>query len=176
MDPRPPPLGKADTGSWVLTASRWLRKTGDEERGWMLAGGPPPPCTPNSELGRHAGFAEEGPSRDPQALGLASSHIRVAATPVGHAGNGLTASSPLLGRREERKSPGRPALLRPFGGPKGVAKRKERRESKVAQSCPTRCDPMDCSPPAFSTVHEIFQARVPEWVASSFSRGSSQQA
>ena len=43
----------------------------------------------------------------------------------------------------------------------------------VAQSCPTLCDPMDCSPPG-SSVHEIFQARILEWVAISFSRGSSQ--
>ena len=34
------------------------------------------------------------------------------------------------------------------------------------------CDPMDCSLPGFS-VHGIFQARVLEWVAISFSRGSS---
>ena len=46
-------------------------------------------------------------------------------------------------------------------------------ESEVAQSCPTLCDPMDCSPPGFST-HGIFPARVLEWVAISFSRGSSQ--
>ena len=37
------------------------------------------------------------------------------------------------------------------------------------QSCPTPCDPMDCSLPGFS-VHGIFQARVLEWVAISFSR------
>ena len=45
--------------------------------------------------------------------------------------------------------------------------------SEVAQSCLTLCDPMDCSPPGFS-IHEIFQAWVLEWVAISFSRGSSQ--
>ena len=44
--------------------------------------------------------------------------------------------------------------------------------SEVAQSCPTLCDPMDCCLPGFS-VHGIFQARVLEWVAISFSRGSS---
>ena len=43
----------------------------------------------------------------------------------------------------------------------------------VAQLCPTLCDPMDCSPP-HSCVHEICQARILEWVAISFSRGSSQ--
>ena len=41
--------------------------------------------------------------------------------------------------------------------------------AQVAQSCPTLCDPMDCSP-SDSSVHEIFQARILEWVAISFSR------
>ena len=45
-------------------------------------------------------------------------------------------------------------------------------ESEVAQSCPTLCDPMDCSLPG-SSVHGIFQARVLECVAISFSRASS---
>ena len=45
-------------------------------------------------------------------------------------------------------------------------------ESEVAQSCPTLCDPMDRSLPGFS-VHGIFQARILDWVAISFSRGSS---
>ena len=39
---------------------------------------------------------------------------------------------------------------------------------EVAQSCPTLCDPMDCSLPG-SSVHGIFQARILEWVAISFS-------
>ena len=42
----------------------------------------------------------------------------------------------------------------------------------VTKLCPTLCDPMDCSPPS-SSVHGIFQARMLEWVAISFSRGSS---
>ena len=37
----------------------------------------------------------------------------------------------------------------------------------VAQSCPTLCDPTDCSPPGFS-VHGIFQTRVLEWIAIPF--------
>ena len=41
-------------------------------------------------------------------------------------------------------------------------------ESEVAQLCPTLCEPMDCSLPG-SSVHEIFQARVLEWVAIAFS-------
>ena len=41
-----------------------------------------------------------------------------------------------------------------------------------AQSCPTLCDPMDCSLPG-SSVRGGFQARILEWVAIPFSRGSS---
>ena len=41
-------------------------------------------------------------------------------------------------------------------------------EVKVAQSCLTLCDPMDCA------VHRIFQAGILEWVVVPFSRGSSQ--
>ena len=39
---------------------------------------------------------------------------------------------------------------------------------KVAQSCPTLCDSMDC------ILHGILQARILEWVAFPFSRASSQ--
>ena len=46
-------------------------------------------------------------------------------------------------------------------------------ESEVAQSCPTLSDPMDCRPPG-SSVHGIFQARILEYIAIYFSRGSSQ--
>ena len=42
----------------------------------------------------------------------------------------------------------------------------------VAQSCPTLCHPMDCSPPG-SSIYGIFQARILEWAAISYSRGSS---
>ena len=42
----------------------------------------------------------------------------------------------------------------------------------VTQSCPTLCDPVDCSPPG-SSVHGILQAGILEWVAIPFSRGSS---
>ena len=43
--------------------------------------------------------------------------------------------------------------------------------SLFAQSCPTLCNPIDCSPPDFP-VHRISQAKILEWVAISFSRGS----
>ena len=42
----------------------------------------------------------------------------------------------------------------------------------VAQLCLTLCNPMDCSFLG-SSIHEISQARTLEWVAISFSRGSS---
>ena len=42
----------------------------------------------------------------------------------------------------------------------------------VAQSCPSLFNPMDCSPPG-SSVHGILQARILEWVAIPFSKGSS---
>ena len=41
----------------------------------------------------------------------------------------------------------------------------------IAQLRPTLYNPMDCSPPGFS-VHGIIQARILQWVAISFSRGS----
>ena len=62
---------------------------------------------------------------------------------------------------------------------KVVRKRRRRKgggkesESEVAQLCLTLSCPMDCSLPG-SSVHGIFQARVLEWAAISFSRGSSQ--
>ena len=43
----------------------------------------------------------------------------------------------------------------------------------VTQSCPTLCDPVDYSLPG-SSAHGILQARILEWVATPFSRGSSQ--
>ena len=68
-------------------------------------------------------------------------------------------------------------LRRPWGSPgknTGVGCHfllqcmKVKRESEVAQSCPTLSHPMDCSPPGFS-IHSIFQARVLEWGAIAFS-------
>ena len=44
--------------------------------------------------------------------------------------------------------------------------------AKSLQSCPTLCNPMNCSPPG-SSVHEILQARILEWVATPCSRESS---
>ena len=46
------------------------------------------------------------------------------------------------------------------------------RASSVTQSCPTLCDPVDCSLTG-SSVHGISQARILDWTAISFSRGSS---
>ena len=46
-------------------------------------------------------------------------------------------------------------------------------QRSVAQLCPTLRNPMDCIPPG-SSVHGISQERILEWIAISFSRGSSQ--
>ena len=40
----------------------------------------------------------------------------------------------------------------------------DRPEVLVAQSCPTLCNPMNCSPLG-SSIHGILQARIPEWIA-----------
>ena len=50
--------------------------------------------------------------------------------------------------------------------------RSETSEVKVTQSCLTLCNPTDCSPPG-SSVHGILQARILEWRAIPFSKGSS---
>ena len=83
----------------------------------------------------------------------------------------------LLGRGPRRRAggegnPGGPPCLTVLGFVRmgllsGLSKGRE-----AAQSCPTLFDPMDCSPPG-SSIHRIFQARVLEWGAISFSRGSS---
>ena len=49
---------------------------------------------------------------------------------------------------------------------------KKRKESEVAHSCPTLCDPKDYNLPG-SYVHGILQARILEWDAISFLRESS---
>ena len=54
----------------------------------------------------------------------------------------------------------------PFSFPPGGEERKVK--VKLAQSCPTLCNPMNY------TVHGILQARILEWVATPSSRGSSQ--
>ena len=54
-----------------------------------------------------------------------------------------------------------------------MRKTSKKSEVKVAQSCLTLCDPTDCSPPD-SSVYGIFPARILEWVAIPFSKGSSQ--
>ena len=46
---------------------------------------------------------------------------------------------------------------------------KKGKESEVTQSCPTLCDRINSSLPG-SSIHGIFQARVLEWVAISFSK------
>ena len=55
----------------------------------------------------------------------------------------------------------------------GILSTERKKESEVSQSCLTLCNSIVCSLPG-SSVHGIFQARILEWVAISFSRASSQ--
>ena len=64
------------------------------------------------------------------------------------------------------------AMLRGAGAPWKQALLWVKVKVFITQSCPTLCDPMDCSSPG-SSVHGILQARILEWVAIFFSRGSS---
>ena len=68
----------------------------------------------------------------------------------------------------------RDILIILFQNPKAFHPHNYRYFVKVlsAQSCQTLCNPMDCSSPG-SSVHGILQARILEWIAIPFSRGSS---
>ena len=57
-------------------------------------------------------------------------------------------------------------LAMEYGGEKSL---NDLIEIEIEQSYPTLCDPMDGSPPG-SAVHGIFQARILEWAAISFSK------
>ena len=54
-------------------------------------------------------------------------------------------------------------------GLENICEKKNTKNYICVQSCPTLCDPMDCSPPG-SSLHGIFQARILECVATSYSR------
>ena len=83
------------------------------------------------------------------------SRVRLCATPETAAHQ----APPSLGFSRREHWSGLPFLLQCM---------KVKRESEVAQSCLTLCDPMDGSPPG-SSIHGIFQARVLEWGAIAFS-------
>ena len=61
-----------------------------------------------------------------------------------------------------------PEYLVPLLGRDLLSKLGAAAAAKSLQSCPTLCDPMDCSLPG-SSIHGIFQARVLEWGATAFS-------
>ena len=74
-----------------------------------------------------------------------------------------------------------PSYFRPVTSPLGTCVSstvkwrvwiKWKKESEVAQLCPSLWDSMDCSPPA-SSIHGIAQAITLEWIATPISRGSS---
>ena len=74
--------------------------------------------------------------------------------------------------RIERDRPWAGKLLQRSDPDKIIIVLKYESESEFPQSCPTLWDPMDCSQPG-SSIQGILQARILEWVAISFSRGSS---
>ena len=67
----------------------------------------------------------------------------------------------LLRRRQDQKLPNNLVIV-------GSAGPSQAKHYGQLQSCPTLCDPKDCSPPG-SSVHRILQARLLEWAAISFS-------
>ena len=76
---------------------------------------------------------------------------------------------------QQRAPPSVVPLEMPFLPGQGFSEQKldeEESESKVAQSCPTLCNPLACSLPG-SSVSGILQARTLEWVAMPSPRGSS---
>ena len=73
-------------------------------------------------------------------------------------------------RKEEEKKEGREREKVTYS--KMSSKKSKNRERTSRQSCPTFCKTLDCSPPG-SSVHGILQARILEWVAIPFSKGSS---
>ena len=83
-------------------------------------------------------------------------------------------SCPILCNLRNGSPPGSPCPWDSPGKNTGVGchfflqRMKVKSESEVAQSGPTVSDPMDCSPPG-SSIHGIFQARVLEWGAITFS-------
>ena len=71
----------------------------------------------------------------------------------------------IITRMKERRRKHFPRTLKPLSSTSDLS-------VSVAQLCLTLCNSMDCNPPG-SSVHGILQARILEWVAVSFSRGSS---
>ena len=100
--------------------------------------------------------------RDPQ-NGRCSTPGRIiqGSTKFSQEAGGKTGQELLLWFSAERKGQGRVSSLEEFGD-----------GGLVAKLCLTLCDPMECSPPG-SSLNEISQARILEWIAISFSRGSS---
>ena len=76
-----------------------------------------------------------------------------------------------IGGRGCSRAPQRPSTQQLVCGPARVPNRGKVKKL-IAQSCPTLCDPTDCSPPG-SSVYGILQVAILEWVAMPFSRGSS---
>ena len=71
-----------------------------------------------------------------------------------------------------QKAEGKNGSEKKAGARRSILSREVKVEMLVTQSCPTLCNPMDYSPLGIS-VHGMLQARILQWVAIPFSRGSS---
>ena len=79
-------------------------------------------------------------------------------------------------RKEGRKKERKKEMVATVENSMAASQKIEKQNEHVcvhAQSCPTLCNPRDCSSPG-SSVHGISQARILEWVAISFSNMSYQ--
>ena len=129
---------------------------------------------PGLEFGGLQG-SELGRRRPPSGAGLCSRAPRARGVRIAAPHKGPPPSRAWGGAQAEGAQPPAPHLG--AGAPAlrcSLLASPTRRLATVFRSlCSTLCDPMDCSPPG-SSAHGILQARILEWVAIPFSRGSSQ--
>ena len=135
------------------------------DRDLVQSSNPPPPAFVLSvSLRRGNHFSSGQPSRPDGTLGSPpGSRIRARLLSCLHTDQTVSSYTVCLPQQLERSA----AALFCYQCPG------QESESEVTQSCPTLCNPMDCSLSG-SSVHGIFQVRILEWVVISFSRGSSQ--
>ena len=145
--------------------SCWLRTKSTQTDGWVQAG-KPPRLAPASGKNREARDDRPASRREVTAGALCAFGClaKVCATP---------------GRKRERwAAPGGRkswhflSVLLWARGFLFMSSVSSRLSVSVTQSCPTLCNPMDCSSPG-SSIHVILQAGILKWVAISPSRGSS---
>ena len=149
---RPPRAGQSSGREWLLPCSISGQSRGE---GQQASREPPEPAQPGLVRGRLTAGGQ-------QVWGRAGVHSRGVPSDV------LMGEQGLPGGRCGHSSDA--CLVNTAIGLRSLSVLQH--PCLVAQSCPTLCDPMDCSTPG-SSVQGISQARILERVAISFSRGSS---